>query len=147
MNEPDVFLQADNFISLRTAIIGEDRNLVSVRLLPRWFDSAGLTEVCDSSWIDSAWLYRCPKGTVANESLHYLEPVVRCIKLMVFESPPEFKLVWSGSGHSIAVYLNGEPWAFIDEKTRKGYSKGIVDPSIGCQWDEVLFNKVFGKAS
>jgi len=67
---------------------------------------------------------------------------------MRFESPPELRLLWADSGNTVALYLNGEPWAFIDEETHKGYSKGVLKPAaplpaMGNQWDQELFEKLF----
>jgi hypothetical protein len=60
---------------------------------------------------------------------------------MAFEKPPVFELAWSDSGNSVAVYLNGHPWALIDEDTHQGYSKGVLRPSIGNPWNEVSFRR------
>ena len=70
------------------------------------------------------------------------------LKPLKFDKGPEFRLCWSDSGHSVTLYLNDEPWAFIYEETRSGYSKGILPPSagaikIGDQWDQELFEKIF----
>jgi hypothetical protein len=49
----------------------------------------------------------------------------------------------------VALYLNGEPWAFIYEGTHQGYSKGILKPAaahlsqIDNLWDQELFEKKF----
>ena len=71
------------------------------------------------------------------------------IKPLLLAKPPEFKLLWTDSGHSVALYLNGEPWAFIHEATHEGYSKGILKPSVpylspaGKLWDQDLFEQTF----
>lgn len=148
MNEVLTLLEEEHIISLRTAVVLDDGNLVSFRLLPKSLESSG-SQPKDFHWVndDSTYLYRHPRSESGEEELlggHF--PVELGVKAMTFELPPRLKLTWSNSGHSVAAYLNGEPWAFIDEQTRKGYSKGILDPSIACQWDEVLFNKVFGNS-
>jgi hypothetical protein len=56
------------------------------------------------------------------------------LKHLVFDEPPKFKLCWTDSGNSVVVYLNGEPWAFIDEHTQKAYSKGIMTDSEMNPW-------------
>lgn len=78
------------------------------------------------------------------------------IKPMVFEHPPEFKLLWNDSGNSVALFVSEEPWAFIDEKTHTGYSKGILKasdmrlwrklkekPVRPLPWDQELYEKLF----
>jgi hypothetical protein len=74
------------------------------------------------------------------------------LKPLAFDTPPVFKLLWADSGHSVALYLNGEPWAFIDEATHEGYSKGILLPKEsylkppGKLWDQKLFEETFPDA-
>ena len=65
------------------------------------------------------------------------------IKQLVFEKQPELKLLWTDSGNSVAVYVNGELWAFIDEDTQKAYSKGILNPRLGNFWNQEVFEKTF----
>lgn len=65
------------------------------------------------------------------------------IRSMEFEKPPELKLLWTDSGHSVALFLDGEPWAFIHEGKNEGYSKGILRPTVGNPWDEDLFLRTF----
>ena len=82
---------------------------------------------------------------------------IRGIKQLEFVRPPELRLLWTDSGNSVAVYLNGEPWAFIDEHTNKSYSKGILTCSLGSAWDlnskagnpwnQELFEKTFAGAN
>jgi hypothetical protein len=62
---------------------------------------------------------------------------------MMFTNSPKFRLVWADSGHSVALFLNGDPWAFIHEDKNLGYSKGILRPTIGNTWDQTLFEKTF----
>lgn len=62
---------------------------------------------------------------------------------MVFKEPPAMKLLWTDSGQSVALFLNGEPWAFIHEGKNHGYSKGILRPAFGNPWDRALFEKTF----
>jgi hypothetical protein len=67
----------------------------------------------------------------------------RGIKAVTFKKPPELKLRWAASGHSVAVFVNGEPWAFIHEERNRGYSKGVMTPAVGNLWDQELFEKTF----
>ena len=65
------------------------------------------------------------------------------VRPMVFRCPPDLKLLWAETGHSVALLLNGEPWAFIHEAKRQGYSRGILRPTIGNPWDQALFEETF----
>jgi hypothetical protein len=65
------------------------------------------------------------------------------IKQIEFPCQPELKLLWKDSGHSVALHLNGEPWAFILAEKNHGYSKGILRPTIGNPWDQTLFESIF----
>ena len=62
---------------------------------------------------------------------------------MAFEKPPELKLIWTDSGNGFALFLNGEPWAYIQEEYHCGFSKGILRPTIGNPWNQELFEKLF----
>jgi hypothetical protein len=65
------------------------------------------------------------------------------IKVMAFIDPPEMRLLWSDSGHSVALYLEGQPWAFMHEEKNHGYSKGVLRPGVGNTWDQELFEQTF----
>lgn len=70
---------------------------------------------------------------------------IKNIRERNFTQSVKFKLRWSDSGHDVAVYLNGEPWAFVHGGSKQGYSKGIMDLScsMGNLWDESLFVSTF----
>lgn len=151
-NSMAMIVRERNPISLRTAFIDDDGNMVDVSLLP-----ADLTMLVpkgrsrwaprDFDWVtkDSAWMYRHQR-TAAEEGklLRRWPPVIeQDIKPMVFEKPPEVGLVWTDSGNGLAVYLNGEPWSFIDEETHEGYSKGVLTGKAGRIWDQSLFERIF----
>jgi len=76
---------------------------------------------------------------------YFLLKFYRAEKEMSFAEPPEFILLWADSGNSVAVLLNGEPWAFVYEEKNHGYSKGILKPENGNVWDQELFEKIFPK--
>jgi hypothetical protein len=54
------------------------------------------------------------------------------------------RLEFSPDGHSVAVFIRGEPWAFIARGERRGYSKCIsaVGP-FGQPWSQQLFDDLF----
>jgi hypothetical protein len=51
---------------------------------------------------------------------------------------------FSPDGHSVAVFIRGEPWAFIARDERRGFSKSIsaVGP-FGQPWSQQLFDDLF----
>lgn len=151
-------LEEDNVISLRTAFVFDNGDLVSFQLMPVWMGSSipgTKPKPYDFSWTsqDFAWLYRHLRSAADEAELMGIYPpiVQQGLTPLVFDKPPEFKLIWTDSGHSVALFLNGEPWAFIDEQTHKGYSKGILKPKkaylppSGNLWDQELFEKIFSR--
>ena|SRR6266496_1448930 len=146
-----ILFQESSVISLRTVFVQDNGNLVSFSLTP-----ADLTALMtrgrtwsapkDFEWVmqDTAWLYRRMRSLADEMKLmsdfHCVEQDVRPI---TFARPPEFKVRWADSGNSVALYLNGEPWAFVNEETREGYSKGILRPAGGRLWEQELFERIF----
>jgi len=55
---------------------------------------------------------------------------------------------FSLDGHSVAVFVRGEPWAFIARDEPRGYSKSIsaVGP-FGQPWSQQLFDDLFPSKS
>ena len=51
---------------------------------------------------------------------------------------------FSPDGESVAVFIRGEPWAFIARSTARGYSKSLsfVCP-FGQPWSQELFDALF----
>jgi hypothetical protein len=143
-------LEEDNVISLRTALILDDGNSVHFRLMPADFGALSLKVL---EWVtkDSAYLYRHLRLTDEEAALmNGPSSLEQDLKPMTFEESPVFRLLWADSGNGVALYLNGEPWAFINEATHLGYSKGILPPkrgpAIGNVWDQVLFERIFPSA-
>jgi hypothetical protein len=146
-------LEEDNIVSLRTAFVLDDGDLVEFRLMPVDLESLTPKErnwwaPKDFDWVsrDCTWLYRHIRSAVEEAKLMSgLSCVEKNVKPITFEKPPEFKLLWTDSGHSVALFMNGLPWAFIHEETHQGYSKGVLDPSSKKYWNEELFEKTFLK--
>ena len=144
-----------NVISLRTAYVADIGTLVGFRLNPA--DVVSLIPKArkqwapkDFEWIsrDRVWLYRHLMPEVDETKLMNGFPCVdQGIKPMSFEKPPRLKLIWTDSGNGVALCINGEPWAFIDETSHEGYSKGIINPEYGNPWSSKLFEKIFSDAS
>jgi len=155
-----ILLRENNVISLRSAAVYDNGNLVSFDLAP-----ADLTSLIpaekkqwapkDFEWMleDSVWLYRNLRTPSEERKLKDAPTCIEHdIKPLALEKSPKFTLLWSDSGHSVALYLNGEPWAFIHEETHEGYSKGILAPKEpyltppGKLWNEELFKRTFPDA-
>jgi hypothetical protein len=139
-NDGKILLEEHNIISLRTTFIIDAGGHVALQMLPASSSMAPKLNVYKTEyweWLKpySTFLYQhIPSGGVIP---------FRGIKELAFEKPPELKLLWADSGNSVAVYLNGEPWAFIDEHTQKAYSKGVLTSSLGKPWNQEIFEKTF----
>jgi hypothetical protein len=143
-------LQEENVISLRTAFVVDDGSLVGFQLLPAWLDSSIPTQSGSSpkdfEWVFwyQTYLYRHMRTASGELDLMSGFPrVEQGVKPMKFECSPMLKLLWADSGNTVALYLNGEPWAFIDDESHKAYSKGILKTTVGNVWDQALFEKLF----
>jgi hypothetical protein len=142
-----LLLQQENCISLRTAYVIDDGDLAQLRLSP-----ADLVHVVGAPTVsqreldlsDFAWLYRHLRSPVDERKLLASFPCIEHeVRPLLFEKDPEFKLTWTDSGNGVALYLNGEPWAFVNED-HLGYSKGVLKCGHASPWDQRLFEKVFG---
>jgi len=149
-------LKESNVISLRTAIVSDDGNRVSLRLMPvdvtSFFPEDGKWSPKHFEWVsqDSVWLYRHLRSDVDERELMNGPPCVdQDLKPLALTSRPAFSLVWEDSGHNVALYMNGAPWAFICELGHVGYSKGILVPQasrvrpLKHPWDQRLFEITF----
>ena len=147
----EILLRENNVISLRTAFVTDDGNLVELRLHPADLTSripsgGKPSATLNFKWVleDSVWIYRHLRSVTDELELKNSPPCVdQKVRALLFESPPALTLQWSDSGHGVALYVNEEPWAFIDEATHRGYSKGILDATWKNQWNQELFEKLF----
>lgn len=146
-----ILFSEENIISLRTAFVGESQNLIALRLKPATRVSSlsprkswRATAASKRGLEDFVWLYRRPLSASDELSLERGPPcVAQKFKAVSFETDPQFTLRWTDSGEGVVVYINGEPWAFIDESNRRGYSKGMIDAYFGNQWNQELFESIF----
>ena len=147
-----ILLVENNVISLRPAFVTDIGSLVGFHLNPADLASKvpkgrKWSAPKDFEWVsdDSVWLYRHLMSNADELRLKKDFPyyVDHGVKPLSFEHPPKFELLWTDSGHSVALYMNGEPWAFIDEASHQGYSKGIIDATSGNPWNHKLFEKIF----
>jgi len=65
------------------------------------------------------------------------------VRVIEFIHPPQLRLLWAEPGHSVALFLDGEPWAFIHKEKNHGYSKGVLKPTVGNTWDQELYERTF----
>lgn len=152
MAERLTLLQETNVISLRTASVRDDGDMVTFRLRPADIQSILPTgkerfapKDFECALQDFVWLYRHTRSELDELKLQREFPSVQqSIKPMLFKTPrPQFRLLWSDSGHSVALFINEEPWAFIEEDRHQGYSKGILKNGICNLWNQELFEKIF----
>lgn len=142
VDEWKTLLIGNNSLSLRTAVVLEDRGLVSLVLIPQWCESSISMDI-DWRKSEHTWLYRRRRSFFGELALRRgFFPVEQNVKPLSLERP-ELELLWANSGQSVAVLLNHEPWAFIHEGGNHGYSKGILRPTIGNLWDQILFEDTF----
>ena len=149
-------IKESNAISLRTAYVLDSNRTAIFALRPVDAeiivpDNQPLKQM-RFDWIskENVYIYRHMRSSSEERELIKGRPCLdQQLRPLKFEYKPEFHVRWSDSGKSVALYLNGEPWAFIYEGTRRGYSKGILPPvfagmpSVGNQWDQKLFEKIF----
>jgi hypothetical protein len=145
--------QENNVISLRTATVNDDGNITTFRLEPADYSALipkGRTRLRpqDLDWArqDSAWLFRHLRSQDDEAKLRDALPCLEQNLLpTAFEPLPKFRLIWTNSGNSVAIYVNNEPWAFVDEQTHAGYSKGLLKAGYEYKrpWDQKLFEKIF----
>jgi len=148
-NSVRVLFEANNVISLRTVYVLDDGRDVTFSINPalRSPPTTNIHKVEYGEWLKSCfvYLYRHTKsfaeehGSAANSC-----SADRDVRQMTFKEPPRFNVLWTDSGNSVALFLNGEPWAFFDEETCRGYSKGILNAAAGNVWEHNLFKKTFG---
>ena len=146
-----ILLSETHVISLREAAVEDSGGIVCFQMMPAWVQSSiPGTRPKDYGWDEEiTFVYRHEKPANEEESLTSGPLAIeRGIVFKKFDQPPIFKLLWTESGQSVALYLNGEPWAFIYEGNRKGYSKGVLPPigylsAVGNLWDQELFERLF----
>lgn len=153
-NDYRVFVEEGNVISLRRAYVMEVDGVVSLSLSMEESSFAQQPKVHTSEYQDrlkthSAYMYQYARTDS--------QMPIWGLRFFKFEVPPKFKLLWTDSGNSVAVYLNDEPWAFVDEYTQKSYSKGIMSDhemnpwyrdyvktaKVGDPWNQKQFETTF----
>lgn len=148
MNQTRIVLEESNVISLRTALVMDDEDILTLSLNPALTPAPtkNIYKVEFKKWNDACFIYlyrymrSADEEAVLAKNKHSWE---RDIKPISFDEPPKLRLQWSDSGNSVALFLNGEQWAFFEEETKIGYTKGILNSSAGNLWNQELFEKTF----
>jgi hypothetical protein len=149
--EGKTLIEEHNIISLRTAFIIDVDGSVALQLLPAESSMSTEQNIYKTEYWE--WL-KAYYAILYQHTPSASGMLIRGIKQMAFEQPPKLKLLWTDSGNSVAVYLDDEPWAFIDESTQKGYSKGVLNSENKASWwhktyhgtetwDQNVFKKTF----
>ena len=134
---------AENIISLRTAVFNDDGIIGVLVLLPpmpdRRPDGHLQSDVC--------WVYKRHhsimdrvKGCYRKHNSAFFLKHMKSSKVRL---DPEVSFLWSDTGHSVAVAVDGEPMGFITEDKFCAYSKAFDKPEVMNTWDENLFRKTF----
>src|SRR5882672_8475808 len=106
-----MLLEESNVISLRTAVIIDDGNLVDFRLMPAWLESSmprSATKSCE--WVLSNYTYLYRHLRSASEEAALCKRAIcteQEVKPIDFVAPPRFALVWADSGNTVGLFLNG----------------------------------------
>jgi hypothetical protein len=136
-----VWLEKENAISLRTAIVVDDGDVVSFQLMPNFASSIPGQEL---PW-PRVWLFRHARSEFEEQKLKNSFPCIQHdLVALSFQDSHRLSLLWDESGHSAAIYLDGQPWAFVAHETGVGYSKGILDNCSEQLWNQELFERTFG---
>jgi hypothetical protein len=144
MESDSALLIEENLISLRLGVVQSDGFLTYLCLLEDLAFAASLS-TNSRHRMRLVYLFRNdPIDPTLKPPSEREEAYTTDLIPFRMNPPPTFQLIWGDSGHSVAVAVNGEPWAFIHEERNHGYSKGIVRPTIGNVWEQELFEQTFG---
>jgi hypothetical protein len=133
----------ENIISLRTAIVQENEDRISLFLAPRP-ESFATPDSRNYLKHDVVWLYRRRRSFLGELLVRiHRYSLDKDIRIEPFATIPRLNFEWADSGNSVAVFLEGIPWAFIHEAKNHGYSKGILRPTVGNPWNQALFEATF----
>lgn len=140
-----MILFSDNIISLRTAVFEDDGVVGTLVLLPpepdRRPDGHLHRSVC--------WVYRRRDSLIeesAQPKLREWKPecVFENLQPMNIRLDPTIAFLWSDTGNSVAVVVDGQPMGFISEHKHCPFSRGEKAPPVNQNlWDEEAFQKLF----
>jgi hypothetical protein len=143
LSEQKLSIYEDNVVSLRTVYFFDDGVLGSLVLLPPDPDCRPDGHLHS----DVCWVYKRHRSLIDRMKgcyeKHKSASILQQLKPLKIRINPQISFLWSDSGHSVAVVVDGEPMGFIVEDKFCGYSKAIETPGIGNTWDEELFRKTF----
>src|SRR3974377_2355444 len=103
-----------NPISHRSAVVIDNGSEVFLFITPRSALGSGPLDFDETCL---AWLYRHPGAKAELDHQKGLREVSS-------QETPVIVLLWDHTGQSVAVLINGEPWAFVRPDYKKGFSKG-----------------------
>jgi hypothetical protein len=140
----NVRLAEENVVSLRTVCFSDDGMLGFLFLVPPQPDPRPdghlFSNVC--------WVYKRNRSLMERLRGCYGRrrdaSILRQLKTTRIRTSPEIRFLWSETGQSVAVLVDGEPMAFIAEGKYHGYSKALRTPGLGNTWDEDLFQSFLG---
>jgi hypothetical protein len=132
-----------NVISLRTAIFTDDGVVGTLVLLPpipdRRPDGHLQANVC--------WVYKRHRSIMDRMKGCYRKHrnafILQHMRPLKVRPNPDLSFLWSESGHSVALTVDGEPMGFIPEDRFSGCSKSSKNPRVMNLWNEDLFQKIF----
>jgi len=132
---------SDNVISLRTAVFKDDGVLGTLVLLPPEPDRRPNGHLHS----DVCWVYRRHPSLIEGSAKVSLKKQEGCnLQPLKIRLDPEISFLWSESGHSVAVVVDGEPLAFISEHKYCSYSKSEKTPPVHQNpWNEDMFRQLF----
>ena len=136
-------LHADNVISLRTVVFEDDGVLGCFVLLPPMPDQRPDGHLHS----DVCWVYKRHRSIWDRlrgcYRKHKSAFILGHMKSLKIRPDPVVSFLWSDSGHSVALIVDGEPMGFIAEEKFCAYSKAFEGPEVMNTWDENLFQKTF----
>ena len=137
-----IIFSEENIVSLRTAIVLEDDDIISLFLTPppHRLAASGTRNYARHDYV---WLYRRKQSFFAEVLIHLRRSVKRNIKAKSFAKIPRMGFKWSDSGDSVAIFFDGIPWAFINENKDRGFSKGVLKSAVVNPWNQELFETLF----
>jgi hypothetical protein len=138
-------------VSQKAACVNEWNGLVQLQLTsrPRATEPERKYESALTSWLfrkKYSWL----RELVLVTQMTPLKRVIRVkrgieafIKVRPLKDGLMFSLRWSDDGESVAVLLEGEPWAFVTPRFPRGCSKGQLNEFVGNTWNQKLYDQLF----
>lgn len=144
MNEANaerLFLSVRSAVSGRHAVLEDDGFAVLLYL----------TESTDTKPVADCFVYSVVPPTEKLVSPHgksgppiLLRSYASDVALQTEVPADAHRFEFSSDGHSVAMFVRGEPWAFIARDESRGYSKSLsATGPFGQPWSQQLFDALF----